>query len=981
MSECLHDGKLKYLSFATYTPNRDFAKLNDLNNWVKAFVILRPHDISFTHINENPSSEGIESSDENNFKGFELHDVESVVQDIPQNWFLDDPSLEISVMDNSEDDQSSSPTQKKYADPDLAFCIRIYNKRHLGPALDNVWLMALDIQSKQKWINMIIDALPNEIETNDNENQHWELDPSELAVLEIIGKGGFGDVHRGQLWGKEVAVKILHDLSDDAYQDLLNEIKILSELRHPNTLLYIGFTNDPTMIVTEWCANGTLKDLIYKSEIVFSLERMVNCCLDIALGVHYIHSCTPPVIHRDLKSENILVDAHFIMKVSDFGLSHMRTTTLQNKLSPEEHYGVIGTPQWMAPEIIDGTPYDEKVDTYSFGILMAEVFKRQGPYAEKGWELDDFMVVVHEVVRGGCRPVIPPWVPKELSDLLDQCLQEDPVNRPSFEVIMKTLRSFLSRTSKHELFYEYDAPRLKHLLKSEDNKLQNIALVEIANIEKDETNKQSFHCMGKEEVTWFLTRLTFLLNDKAVQLPACTALAELMISVRKKEDQDEEKPLMQIVVDGKETNPDHGLSAIECSGIVANAAGLLSLCDILRDQEKESMKDPNVRLARRLMKRPKVGATIEKSMIEQLKKRYGKRKKPKQVLKPKRRKKRSKARKSLIKSSSSSFYKTKKESGRRDSSISDFLTPVMRRISTRSHSVDYTSNGDVKKESDNHSRNRQTSVPHSPKCSGDAGKNMVFICVHLPPAIDATYTTNAFEPTDQVYNVLVSSLEKIKTFHGHSFETTEYGLSTSPNGSVLAHDTVIVDIWEKENELLDLYLVRRPSQDINQDINAVFHIEEEDISEETTTTTISISSTKTEEKTDATSRSPKSRPQTSRSSASRSSTSPPSSQRMSNGSKSAPTRRISTFGFDLAQACLLTPLQKEAQRVLLELVTHVPEQLQFLSMVGDDELSFVDEVVSKQSVTFAKQIAILQLALEKNRGIINEIRTMRSKKK
>merc|ERR1712130_1055795 len=98
--------------------------------------------------------------------------------------------------------------------------------------------------------------------------------------------------------------------------------------------------------------------------------------------MNYLHQQKRPIIHRDLKSQNILVSNGYNLKVADFGLSHVRSNIGRKKKDelPKKHYGVYGTPEWMAPEVMCGFPYSEKVDVYAFGVLLCELTTRQAIY-------------------------------------------------------------------------------------------------------------------------------------------------------------------------------------------------------------------------------------------------------------------------------------------------------------------------------------------------------------------------------------------------------------------------------------------------------------------------------------------------------------------------------------------------------------------------------------------------------------------------
>jgi len=148
---------------------------------------------------------------------------------------------------------------------------------------------------------------------------------------------------------------------------------------------------------------------------------------DASRGMLYLHSSNPVILHRDLKSDNLLVTTDWTVKVADFGLTRF--------LSEKKAMTQVGTPMWMAPEIIMGRKYTEKADVYAFGIILWEILTRQEPYEDK-----EPMQIVVEVVNQNLRP----HIPKELEDnplvpLMRDCWATEPTSRPSFRVISERI--------------------------------------------------------------------------------------------------------------------------------------------------------------------------------------------------------------------------------------------------------------------------------------------------------------------------------------------------------------------------------------------------------------------------------------------------------------------------------------------------------------------------------------------------------------
>ena len=130
----------------------------------------------------------------------------------------------------------------------------------------------------------------------------WEIDYALLTIREKVGDGAFGEVFRGRLWGTDVAIKKLKDLHADVLDDLKREIAILSTLRHPNMVLYIGACTKPpnVCIVTEWCDRGSLHAALHGVDTFLSARMLLQQAQGIAQGMNYLHSLGNRIIHRDL---------------------------------------------------------------------------------------------------------------------------------------------------------------------------------------------------------------------------------------------------------------------------------------------------------------------------------------------------------------------------------------------------------------------------------------------------------------------------------------------------------------------------------------------------------------------------------------------------------------------------------------------------------------------------------------------------------
>lgn len=272
----------------------------------------------------------------------------------------------------------------------------------------------------------------------------WIINSSSIKLLKIIDFGGSSDVYLGEYRGTEVAVKKLRLLEGkkDYIKEYKREVSSLFLLYHPYLVLLMGVVAEPLnlSIVTEFCKGGNLFELLYKRpNIYLSWEFKKKILLQIAIGMNYLHTNDPPVLHRDLKSLNILLTNKIEkssdttdIKISDFGLSRL----YQKSCILSGH---LGTCYWMAPEIIVRKRYSTKVDVYSYGIIIWEVCTRKTPYGCMSQQQVQFYV---SVKKG--RPnmkIIPNDTPPKLIQLMQMCWDHEPNNRPTFEFIVDFLRN------------------------------------------------------------------------------------------------------------------------------------------------------------------------------------------------------------------------------------------------------------------------------------------------------------------------------------------------------------------------------------------------------------------------------------------------------------------------------------------------------------------------------------------------------------
>jgi len=241
------------------------------------------------------------------------------------------------------------------------------------------------------------------------------------------------------LWrGTEVAVKRIldQDISENLAAAFIDEIDIMRRLRHPNVVLLMGAVTVPgnLSIITEFLHRGSLFKLLHREQnpavaSALDMRRRMRMGVDVIRGMHYLHTFQPMIVHRDLKSPNLLVSANFLVKVCDFGMSKIKQNTYVSSKTQ------AGTPEWMAPEILRNEESDEKADVYSFGVILWELATMREPWAGL-----NPMQVVGAVGFANKSLEIPEDMDEKIAHLCKHCWNTNPRERPSFEQLAKDMR-------------------------------------------------------------------------------------------------------------------------------------------------------------------------------------------------------------------------------------------------------------------------------------------------------------------------------------------------------------------------------------------------------------------------------------------------------------------------------------------------------------------------------------------------------------
>lgn len=256
----------------------------------------------------------------------------------------------------------------------------------------------------------------------------------------LFPSGSYAVVYRGIWNGSDVAVKVYFagEYKESTLLDYKKEIDIMRKLRHPNVLLFMGavYSQERLAIVTEFLPRGSLFKALHKNNQALDVKRRMRMALDVARGMNYLHHRNPPIVHRDLKSSNLLVDRNWNVKVGDFGLSRWKNGTFLTTKSGR------GTPQWMAPEVLRNEPSNEKSDVFSFGVILWELMTVSIP-----WNNLNSLQVVGVVGFMDRRLELPEGLDPQIESIISDCWQSNPENRPSFEDIINRMTGIVQKSA------------------------------------------------------------------------------------------------------------------------------------------------------------------------------------------------------------------------------------------------------------------------------------------------------------------------------------------------------------------------------------------------------------------------------------------------------------------------------------------------------------------------------------------------------
>ncbi|ETI37196.1 TKL protein kinase [Phytophthora nicotianae P1569] len=262
-----------------------------------------------------------------------------------------------------------------------------------------------------------------------------------IIFKQALSKGANGEVWLCEYQNEQVAVKRLFQDQNhhaDEVEEFAQEIELSASLKHPNIVSFIGMawnSLNNLVMVLEYFPMGDLQSYLQKNGDLMSWSRdKIHIAVGTASALQYLHSRTPPLIHRDLKSKNILLTRALEAKLIDFGVSRAR-----------QEYSMtagVGTPYWTAPEILEGKRYTEQADIYSFGVVLSELDTCKLPYHDvvgsDGKMLKPVQILA-DVMAGMLRPSFSDECPRRIRRIGVACCQQDPSRRPNAAQVVTML--------------------------------------------------------------------------------------------------------------------------------------------------------------------------------------------------------------------------------------------------------------------------------------------------------------------------------------------------------------------------------------------------------------------------------------------------------------------------------------------------------------------------------------------------------------
>jgi len=278
----------------------------------------------------------------------------------------------------------------------------------------------------------------------------WYIKHEEIEFTKKIGSGTSGKVFKGLYKNKKVAIKVLKTEDQSVEEEFKKEFRVLSVLTSPHIVEFIGACFEPKLcMVMEFCSYGSLYHVLSNKDIKVDWDMAFKFAIEMIAGLNCLHTWNPPIFHRDMKSLNILVNEHWEVKLTDFGLARFNTADNMRTLA-----NMVGTIGWTAPELLGGAGYTARSDIYSAAIILWEIFTRvltgsyQQPFKEYALKDQQIMILTMEKAL---RPTIPATCYPDLAALIRRAWDPEPDKRPDCVEIFSKLEEI------HKIYFKNPA--------------------------------------------------------------------------------------------------------------------------------------------------------------------------------------------------------------------------------------------------------------------------------------------------------------------------------------------------------------------------------------------------------------------------------------------------------------------------------------------------------------------------------------------
>jgi hypothetical protein len=273
-----------------------------------------------------------------------------------------------------------------------------------------------------------------------------QLRSEDIQDVRVLGTGAYGVVWLVQYRESEflASKRLKREMITRARtQEFVIEIKLVAGFSHPNIVRFVGaaWHNDLDLqALFEYMENGDLRSFLLRPDVPHRwTPEKLQLAIDMVEALVYVHSFSPPLVHRDLKSRNVLVSSELRAKLTDFGVSRFRSSDSTMTMG-------VGTSRWLAPEVISGaTDYDQSSDVFSVGVVLSELDTHELPYDDAvgptGRRLED-VAILQRVANGMLRPSFSARCPSHIVEIAHLCMAQEQAKRPSAAEVAYVLRTF-----------------------------------------------------------------------------------------------------------------------------------------------------------------------------------------------------------------------------------------------------------------------------------------------------------------------------------------------------------------------------------------------------------------------------------------------------------------------------------------------------------------------------------------------------------